>query len=117
MATTRAGVELESVEYRQDTETYRARYDQQMTSPSMAVVAALSEVTNTDPLDLEPLYNVVDTDVLNALVQGRGALDEPIRLSFSVEEYTITVSSNGEIDIAPLEDGRIDHGNEDVISR
>ena len=117
MTATRAGVELESVEYQQDTETYRGRYDQETTSPSMAVVAVLSEVMNADPLELEPLHHAVDTDSLDAFVRDRGASEWPVTCSFAFDEYAVTVSDNGEIAVAPSRDGRIDHRNEDIIHR
>ena len=117
MTATRAGVELESVEYQRDTETYRGRYDQETTSPSMAVVAVLSEVMNTDPLELDPLHYTVDTDALDAFVRVRSTADGHAHISFAFDEYAVTVSGNGEIAVAPSRAGRTDHRNEDISHR
>ena len=35
--------------------------------PSMALVSLVAAVTNTDPVDLEPLYNAIDPDALDSL--------------------------------------------------
>jgi len=35
--------------------------------PSMALVSLVAAVTNTDPVDLEPLYNAIDPEALDSL--------------------------------------------------
>jgi hypothetical protein len=39
-------------------------------SPSMAVVSAVAAATNTDPTEIEPLYESIDPDALDYLVRG-----------------------------------------------
>jgi len=60
MATTQAGFELCSGTYHPASGTHRFGYDRDTTSPSMAVIAALSEVTGIDPFELGPLGATVD---------------------------------------------------------
>ena len=49
MIATQAGVNLESFEYRPETDTYWTQYDQGTTPPSLAVIASLSEALDTPP--------------------------------------------------------------------
>lgn len=46
-------------------------------SPSDAVVRAVAEFTHTPPLDLDPLYDTVDPDHLDALFEGTS--DDTVR--------------------------------------
>ena len=101
MMATQAGIELESFEFQQDSETYRAEYDQETTSASMAVVASLSEAMDSEPTELEPLYASVDTGALDDLVRVSGTGNGNISVTFTVEKYAITVSSYGVVTIAP----------------
>ncbi|MXV60779.1 hypothetical protein GS429_01570 [Natronorubrum sp. JWXQ-INN-674] len=114
MIATRAGVELESVEYHRESETYRAQYDQDTTSTSMAVVAALSDVTDRDPTELEPLHASIDTGALDELVHLRDATNGNLSVTFTIAEYAITVYSYGVVAIGPPGHDRIDDLNEGV---
>lgn len=101
MVATQAGVELTSETYHLDSETLRFEYDQDTTLPSMAVVAALSEVVDGDPVELEPLHDVVDTDALDAFVGVRDTTDGDRSVTFTVAEYAVTVDSDGSVAVAP----------------
>lgn len=103
MAASLASAELESLEYHRDSATYRAEYDPNSTSTSMAVVASLSEVAGVDPIELDPLGASVDTDALDDLVDVRGRKNGDCSVAFTVEGYGITVYSYGLVTIAPLE--------------
>ncbi|WP_254544123.1 HalOD1 output domain-containing protein [Halomarina pelagica] len=95
------GVGLEIVEYHPESEMYRAQYDPGTTAASTAVVAALADVLDTDPAQLDPLYATVDTDALTALVRVRDTANGEIRVTFTHGKYAITVSSYGVVVIAP----------------
>ena len=113
MIATPIGVELDSETYHQESETHRFKYDQETVPPSMAVVAALSEVVDRDPMELEPLHEYLDADALDELVRVRGTTDGDISVTVTREEYTITVHSYGTVSIAPLRHDRSDTSNED----
>ncbi|MFC7006556.1 HalOD1 output domain-containing protein [Halalkalicoccus salilacus] len=106
MTASLASAELESLEYHRDSATYRAEYDPNSTSTSMAVVASLSEVTGIDPIELDPLGASVDTDALDEIVQVRGRTNGDRSVAFTVEGYEITVYSYGLVTIASAEHGR-----------
>lgn len=60
---------------------------------SQSIIDAVAYVTGKDPLDIEPLYDAVDADALNALFDHR--LDG--RVSFEVEDVEVTVAGSDEI--------------------
>lgn len=110
-----ASVELETVEYHQESETYRARYDRDAISASMAVVASLSDVMDTDPAELEPLNRSVDTGALDELVRARDTTNGDISVTFRVEEHAITVYSYGVVAIHPPGGDRTDDPSEGAL--
>lgn len=114
MAATLANVELETGEYHRESETYRAQYDRDTTSPSMAVIASLADLMDKDPTALEPLHATVDTDALDVLMRGRDARDGDISVTFTIAKYAITVYSYGVVAIAPPGRDRTDDPNEEV---
>ncbi|MFC5277831.1 HalOD1 output domain-containing protein [Halorubrum rubrum] len=61
-------------------------------SVCVAVVEAVSTVTDTDPMRLDPLYDAVDSDALERLIES-GAADT--ETTFAYEGCRITVSGNG----------------------
>lgn len=71
------------------------------------VVTAAAAARGTDPVDLPPLYDSVDADALNALVDG--AVDRPDavngRVSFSYAGYEVTVDFDGWIRLDPATPG------------
>lgn len=103
MPSTQAGFELGSVTYQQDSETYRFEYDQDKTPASMAVVTALSDVVDTDPTELDPLHDTVDTDALDAVVGVRHPANGDVHVTFPFEGYAITVHSYGIVEVVPLQ--------------
>lgn len=65
-------------------------------SSSVAVIEAMAFVTNQDPLDIEPLANVIDPDAFDRLLSR----NDPVTLSFKWEDHDVRVSSSGEIVIS-----------------
>lgn len=69
---------------------------------SNAILAAVSEATGVDPLELPPLYGCVDTDALDALVGQRGDRRSVDRVSFSFSGCRVTVTGSGTIRISTV---------------
>lgn len=71
---------------------------------SEEVVTAVAAARDVDPLELPPLYNVIDPDALNQLfdhdVSGDG--NGHCRVSFRMADCDVIVESNNEIDVTPL---------------
>jgi hypothetical protein len=101
MDTTVSGVGVESVEYSQNSEAIRTQFDQEKTSASIAVIATLADILDTDPAELEPLQSTVDTDALDALVRVRNGANGDIHVAFTHEDHAITVHSYGVVAITP----------------
>lgn len=65
--------------------------------PSEAVVKAVATAEGRDPIDLSPLYDVIDTDALDSLLEGSRGID----VTFQYEGYTVLVRENAEVILDP----------------
>ncbi|MFC6756923.1 MULTISPECIES: HalOD1 output domain-containing protein [Haloarcula] len=101
MVVTLAGVKLEPLESQTGPDCHRFEYEQDTTPASMAVVAALSEVNETDPMELQPLQQTIDADALDALVAGGEADSDAVAVTLDVAAYTVTVSGDGVVAVSP----------------
>lgn len=114
MGMTHAGLELQSLEYDEDSRAYRAEFDRETTSPSAAVITALSAVVDADPTELAPLQYAVDVDALNALVSPNGRPRPDVSVSFRTDGHAVTVRGDGSTTIAPAGADSTAHRNEGV---
>lgn len=86
---------LESIEHDSEADRYRIIYDRE-TLPSVAVPAALQEITGKDVRELEPIHAVIDPDALDELFQpprdasGRGLG----HVTFTYQNHSVTVFSD-----------------------
>ncbi|THE66742.1 hypothetical protein D8Y22_01060 [Salinadaptatus halalkaliphilus] len=69
--------------------------------PSERVVSAVASLRDEDPLELSPLYDAVEPEALDALVDHANRVDEAgtHRLWFAYEGFDIGVQSDGQIEI------------------
>ncbi|TYT63821.1 HalOD1 output domain-containing protein [Natrialba swarupiae] len=67
--------------------------------PSTAIVTAVASVLERDPLELPPLYETVDPDALDSLLQHAHRTDDTAthEVWFSYEGVDVGVRSDGEI--------------------
>lgn len=65
--------------------------------PSDAVVDAVSESAGVGPTDIDPLYQSLDPDALDAILSRIGRLHVPSEASvaFSFNGYRVVVKANG----------------------
>ncbi|MFB9823158.1 HalOD1 output domain-containing protein [Halobaculum roseum] len=70
-----------------------------------AVVASVASVSGTDPIELPPLYDVIDPDALASLCSGRRSdgSDSSVRVSFEYADHLVTVSGCRTATATPLE--------------
>lgn len=69
-------------------------------SPSIAVVERVAALEATDPTALPPVYETVDTDALDALVESASKSDSSnFQIEFPYYGHEITVATNGVIHI------------------
>lgn len=113
MSTTTAGVEFTDVSHDENLATHRFEFDPRTNPGSMAVVAALATVTETDPVDLAPLHATVDTDALDTLLGHRNAACDSLAVTFEMLGYVLTVRSAGAVEIEPTVDGAAEVGSDE----
>jgi hypothetical protein len=86
-----------------DTGQFRATFDTDRDSTSLAVVDAVASIKDTDPLELTPLQSVIDTTALDDMTSTPGAgADGFDSIRFRYENCQVTVRSGGEIEAIPL---------------
>ena len=73
---------------------------------SQAVVTAVAEETDTDPMELDPLYNVIDSDALNTLLSSHepGADGALLEVEFIYAGCEVRVASDGTAQATTLSD-------------
>ena len=69
-------------------------------TPVYAVVSAVAEVEDSDPVDLPPLYNAINPEALNNLFtsESGSAVDQ---IAFQYAGYSIVVRGSGEVQVRP----------------
>lgn len=97
-----AGTILESFVFRPGSETYLARYDRMKTSASTAVIATLAEILDVDPTEMDPLFQSIDVESLDALF--RGSTDGDVRVTSTVAGREVTVTDDAVIANRTLDD-------------
>lgn len=60
------------------------------------VVEEVARVKDTDPLELDPLYQVVDPDALNELVAHAA---DAVTIDFEYEGHVVTVRGDGHVTV------------------
>jgi len=73
---------------------------------SQAVVTAVAEETDTDPMELDPLFNVVDSDALNTLLRSHdvGTDGSLLEVEFTYAGCEVRVASDGTTQVTALSD-------------
>jgi hypothetical protein len=73
---------------------YRGESD---SSPGEAVIDAIAKAADVDPLELPPLYEFVDADAIDNLVDRHDGGNPNTLLSFEVETWNVFVRADGRI--------------------
>lgn len=69
-------------------------------TPATTVISAVAEVTDSDPIELPPLYHTIETDALNRLFLSKRS-DPEIQVSFQYEGCEVTIDGSGEVRVEP----------------
>lgn len=69
------------------------------TPPSAVIVRAVAEEKGVDATDLRPLYEVVDTDALDALIRNEG-----VTMTVEYQGFRATVRGDGRVELVDCED-------------
>lgn len=83
--------------------TKRVTYEwDEKTPPAVAIVEAVAATTGREPTNLPPLYEYVDGEALDTLLQsGSGSRPGDIEVTFRYEGVQVSVRSDGSIVIVP----------------
>lgn len=73
-------------------------------TPSMAVVVAVAKAKGVDPLELEPLGNVIDPEALDRIFAETDDSLPSGWLTFRMAGCEVTVTSDGELSVTPKTD-------------
>lgn len=68
---------------------------------SETVIETVAKATGVDPLDLQPLYEVVDPDALDTLFGSSDRSSRSVAIDFSFGGCRVTVRADGEVTAAP----------------
>lgn len=70
------------------------------TPPSTALVSAVADAREVDPIDLRPLYEVADADALDSMLVERRATDVTITVEY--EGFRATLRGDGRIELVEI---------------
>lgn len=72
-------------------------------SVSEEVISAVANAKGVDPIDLVPLYEVVDPDALDALFEegGFGRPGSPDRVEFVYSDCEVVIGGDGSVTVTP----------------
>lgn len=75
-------------------------------SISVAVVTAVADILGRDPNTIEPLYNAIDPEALDALFVPTRTNSRPVggQVTFSLEGCDVAVYANGRVEVVTHED-------------
>lgn len=71
-------------------------------SPSIATVMAIADFTGTDPTDVPCLYEYVNLDAVDALVEAHDSRDGELTLTFTVKSVAVTIAGTDSVTVRPL---------------
>lgn len=97
-APNRSFCSFESFDYDAEESTFRILSDPDDVAPSTAVISALAAISDTDPLEIEPLYTGIDPDALDSLVSKKPATGD-VEIAFHLHGHSVRVKSSGSIEI------------------
>ena len=72
-------------------------------APSVALITAVADLADADPLELPPLYETIDPDTIDEFVGSDELPDVAGTVAFTYEGYEVTVHASGLFEIVPVE--------------
>lgn len=76
-----------------------AQTDHRSDSVTFTILEQIAERTNTDPMDLPPMYEAIDPDIFRHLC-GTDQYDETVTLSFHYQGYVVTIDGRGHVELS-----------------
>lgn len=100
-----------AVDFHEASGTYRAQFDVHTRPASEAILTAVATATENDPLELSPLYSVIDPDALDALFDppAYDGPDQRLTVTFEYADCRVSAKAHGTVVVEPdCEDGRVE---------
>ncbi|ELY68009.1 HalOD1 output domain-containing protein [Natrinema versiforme] len=90
------------IEYDIETNSYRAQFDFTSIEPSVAVIDALEAITDRESTALPPLYEAIDPEGLDAVIESTQRTPHPDQssVSFPYQGFLVTVFGDGTLEVA-----------------
>jgi len=81
----------------------RAEYDWATTTPSTAVVETVAIASDREPTAIEPLYETIDPDALDALVRSNETVSSrgDVNVTFEFAGLGVAVHGDGGVVVRP----------------
>lgn len=80
--------------------------DGQSDSLSRAVIEAVADAEDTDPIELPPLYDAIDPDALDSVFFGTKGDAVDGRITFTYHGYEVQVDSDQAVALEAVDDRR-----------
>lgn len=74
-------------------DVYWTRYERGTDDPSIAVASVVATTLRREPFELEPLYEVVDPEAVNALFRSQKSTPSELAVQFQYEDCDVVVES------------------------
>lgn len=84
----------------------RAEFDWSEVTPSTAVIESVAIAADREPTAIEPLYETVDPDALDALIRSGGSNStdgDAASVTFALDGFEVTVQRGGTVVVRPDE--------------
>lgn len=72
------------------------RDEDELEEPAIRVAEEVAQAKGVDVLDLDPLFETIDSDALNALLANA---DQDVAVAFEYEGYAVRIRGDGEISL------------------
>lgn len=82
---------------------YVAAFHWDEIEPSMGVIEAVTAAADEEPDQIDALYHYVDPDALNAVIR-KGNAAAATTITFEFDRFVVTVTSEGEVTVRPVDD-------------
>lgn len=92
-----------AVDFHKEEGTYRTQFDSHTRPASEAILSAVVAATGNDPLELPPLYSVIDPDALDALFETPtpGASKQRLTVTFEYADCRVSAKAHGTVVVEP----------------
>lgn len=83
-------------------DSIQRQFDWATVMPSTAIVETVGSASDTEVLELGPLYDAIDPDAIDSLcADGAEGHSDTVSISFVFQERGVTVRSDGRVTVYP----------------